>query len=74
MPVKIKELTEIKIVAAGNWHTMALDSKGCIFATGNNSHGELGLGHFDKVSGFTKTEIKEISKISCGDGYSLLVN
>ena len=41
---QIKELTDIKSVAAGKEHSIALTNSGEIFTWGNNSYGQLGIG------------------------------
>ena len=41
-PTKVAQLRNIVAISAGYWHSLALDSRGKIFSTGNNKNGELG--------------------------------
>ena len=46
MPVQVQGLpTNIVAVAAGGYHSLALDSGGNLYGWGYNNEGELGLGH-----------------------------
>jgi alpha-tubulin suppressor-like RCC1 family protein len=56
---------KITHIAAGHWHTFALDNSGGLWAAGMNSKGELGLGavnQADRVE-FTKVE-RALDKVS----------
>ncbi len=44
-PVKIGSKTDWVKVAAGNYHSLAIDSSGSLWSFGNNNHGQLGLGN-----------------------------
>ena len=42
IPTKVANLTQIRTVAPGTWHCLALDNAGRVFSAGNNKNGELG--------------------------------
>lgn len=62
-------------IACGNWHTLALDNDGKVWATGTNLYGELGLG--DNTDRYVFTEVggglsgKTIIAIAAGEYHSL---
>jgi alpha-tubulin suppressor-like RCC1 family protein len=65
-------------VAAGTYHSVALDSTGKLWATGKNKYGELGLGNYDNQTSFqpvTSDSIsnKNITSIAAGEQHSLAV-
>ncbi|KAL0226029.1 hypothetical protein P9112_013353 [Eukaryota sp. TZLM1-RC] len=45
--------SDVTQVALGSTHTLALDSRGYVYATGYNNHGQLGLGHTNSRFTFT---------------------
>jgi alpha-tubulin suppressor-like RCC1 family protein len=63
-------------VAAGRGHTVELGADGCVWAWGNNSHGQLGLGHTesrsmpqcagDKIAGF-----ENITQVAAGSFHTV---
>jgi alpha-tubulin suppressor-like RCC1 family protein len=63
VPKVIPGLTNIKMVAAGHVHSLALDFQGRVYSFGSNSFGQLGLGkNRDKV--FTPTLIPDLIDIT----------
>jgi alpha-tubulin suppressor-like RCC1 family protein len=54
-PVKIVS------VAASDFHSLALDSEGRVWATGNNEVGQLGLGNTNNQTSFQSVEISGLS-------------
>ncbi|MDD3652582.1 MAG: DUF1533 domain-containing protein [Desulfotomaculaceae bacterium] len=44
VPVQASELTDVKVISAGDNHTMALQNDGSLWAWGNNASGQLGNG------------------------------
>jgi len=46
--IKIKELSNIRNISTGRDHFVALDKEGNVFAMGDDSYGQLGLGNFTK--------------------------
>src|SRR5437763_16879008 len=77
VPVQVQGLTEVKAIAAGANHSLALLSNGTVMAWGSNDNGQLGAG------GTTDSEVPEavnglsgVKAISAGrdDGLALLTN
>ena len=46
-PARITALSDVKAVAAGGFHAVALKSDGSLFSWGSNASGELGIGSTD---------------------------
>ena len=71
-PVKVKGVTKIKRVAASyGGHCLALNSDGKVWAWGNNSYGQLGIG--DKETVLTPVvidKLTQIEDIAVGYNYS----
>ena len=42
IPMQVPGLRQIRDIACGNWHVLALDMKGTVLSCGSNKHGELG--------------------------------
>ena len=62
-------------MSAGNWHALAIDKSGKIYATGHNKQGACGMGHFNNVEVFTETKNEIVGKsVSCGDCFSLVIS
>ena len=75
--VKVKGLdnSAILIIAAGGYHSLALDNHGNVYSWGSNFSGELGNGNH--VSSSTPTQITSltgISQIAAGYNFSLAVD
>jgi len=59
--VEINGLSNIIEVAAGSWHSLALDNNGNVYSFGDNYNGQLGLG--DKKNRILPTLITNLPKI-----------
>ncbi|KAI0563647.1 Regulator of chromosome condensation RCC1 [Gracilaria domingensis] len=78
-PALIQKLTAVRIVAicAAEFHWLALDSLGRVFACGANSAGQLGLGHNNAVKEPTHVTAlfsHPIVAISTGDQHSAVLS
>ncbi|MFM8532599.1 MAG: RCC1 domain-containing protein [Acidimicrobiia bacterium] len=74
VPYHVTTLTNITAIAAGEAHSLALASDGHVYAWGENSDGQLGLGSTTDAG--TPTEIPGLSNIvaiAAGDTHSLAV-
>ena len=47
----------VRYIAAGNWHTMIIDADRNVYGIGHNKYGQLGLGHFETVTNYSKSKI-----------------
>ncbi len=65
-------LSNIVAIAAGAYHNLALDTQGRLFAWGDNSHGELGLGHVNAVTSPQVVNLDNVASISAGYRFSLV--
>ena len=76
-PLPIRALKAYKIVAvdAGRSHSAAIDDQGRVLTFGNNMYGQLGAGHFGQTSIAIVVkgplEGKEVTRIGCGDGFTV---
>jgi alpha-tubulin suppressor-like RCC1 family protein len=69
-----KNVTQI---AAGNYHSLALDADGRLYAAGRNYFGQLGLGDADdrwKFAEIASLNGKKIVAIAAGDSHSLALD
>ncbi|MDR0664937.1 MAG: hypothetical protein LBF86_05385 [Helicobacteraceae bacterium] len=79
--VKVSSLSGKKIVAiaAGRYHSVALDSEGAIWVSGSNSYGQLGLGYGGVgtiESGFKPANAggNKIVAIACGENHAIALD
>ncbi|RWS29333.1 RCC2-like protein [Leptotrombidium deliense] len=78
-PVFVDALKNEKIISAavGKGHTLFLNDKGVVFATGDNKMGQLGIGT-QSSSVLTPTKIsytgRPVVKMSCGQEFSMIVD
>lgn len=73
-PVKVTGLTDIRYIAAGEKHALALDRSGQVWSWGFNLNGELGLGYVGTVKTINRVPtLSSIRFISAGyhTGYAL---
>ena len=62
-------------IAAGNGFSMALTNKGNVYAWGDNTHGQLGLGDLKtEVATPKKLAIANVRQISVGEYYTLFLD
>ncbi len=73
VPVTVPRLTNVKDIAAGGMHALALDTSGQVYSWGENAHGQLGNNRTgdhrtvpDRVQGLPK-----IKQIAAGSDFSL---
>ena len=73
IPAKVPGLQQIRDVACGNWHVLALDVQGAVFSCGSNKHGELG--REGAGEGFHQIEAFDgkVKSITAGFGVSFFV-
>ena len=78
-PVMVRALPlepgDIVRVAGGGGHTLLLDRAGAVYSSGWNSVGQLGLGHTQPVSVFTKVDsfCDNIVEIAAGWDFSIFL-
>lgn len=75
IPTLIQNIAHVKVVSvtASEFHWLALDASGAVYACGNNKSGQLGLAHSESVSVPTRVISlwpHPIVAISTGDGHS----
>lgn len=62
-------------VVPGYTHTMILDDQGRLYACGNNSSGQLGLGDDQNRSSFTLVKLPFlVTQVACGAYYTMIVD
>jgi len=73
-PVPVKGLTEVSLVEAGRFHTLAIKNDGTAWAWGNNYSGQLGDGsNEDRHEPVIINHIDDILKLGAGNSHSLAV-
>uniref|UniRef100_UPI00358F99BD serine/threonine-protein kinase Nek9 isoform X1 n=2 Tax=Myxine glutinosa TaxID=7769 RepID=UPI00358F99BD len=78
-PVLVKQLLRYQIqnISGGKTHSAAFDVYGRLYMFGDNSQGQIGMGHCRKLRGIIRhrgTLVgKIISRLSCGDGFTIAV-
>ena len=68
---------KIVAIAAGSGYSIALDENGNVYATGQNSSGQLGLGDYTQRNVFTKVTLPEgvkIVSIAAGSNFTVLLD
>ena len=71
--MKVPQLKEIKEIACGLWHVLALDMSGVVFSCGSNKHGECGHAG-GSGEGFQAIESAPMNHVSAGMGVSFFVD
>ena len=62
-------------LSCGYYHSLVLDEEGNVFSTGNDTHGQLGIGSNINMNVFTKvSQIPPIERISCVSNSSYLID
>ncbi|XP_017332175.1 serine/threonine-protein kinase Nek9 [Ictalurus punctatus] len=73
--VKLLARFKIQIIAPGKTHTAAIDERGRLMTFGCNKYGQLGVKDFKKHQGVQLLlgpfGGKVVSKVSCGDGFTI---
>jgi Alpha-tubulin suppressor and related RCC1 domain-containing proteins len=66
---------QIKKLAIGQKHVIALNHNGEIYGWGSNKFGQLGIENKDKETNYEyrKLEVSDVKEISCGWNHSLLL-
>ncbi|XP_023850324.1 serine/threonine-protein kinase Nek9 [Salvelinus sp. IW2-2015] len=73
----VKQLAryKIQVISAGKTHTAAIDERGRLMTFGCNKYGQLGVKDFKKHQGVQlllgSFGGKVVSKVSCGDGFTI---
>lgn len=73
VPTKVKSLSQIKAIAAGDLHCIALSEKGEVFSWGNGEHGRLGhggAGYKTEPERITAFDGITIQSIRCGSAFN----
>ncbi|KRX05946.1 Regulator of chromosome condensation 1/beta-lactamase-inhibitor protein II [Pseudocohnilembus persalinus] len=77
LPQQIKELCQIKKIALGDWHSLALDNNGQCFSVGYSKFGALGIDNQQSSNLFLPIYLKNnerIQQIYAGRNISLFIN
>jgi alpha-tubulin suppressor-like RCC1 family protein len=71
-PVQVSSLSEIKAIAAGERHCLALKDDGTVWAWGNNWYGQLGDGTKDHRTLASQVKgLSDVTVVATGLGHSL---
>ena len=66
--------TNIKKISCYACHTLILKNDGTVYASGLNSHGQLGLGHTNNQTTFVQIPgISDVKDIYCGQLFSIIL-
>ena len=75
---KIDTKTKFKSISSGGYHLLLISTTGAVYGYGHNKYGQLGVGDDkDRTDGPVQIEYfkeKEVTQISAGDGYSLVMD
>jgi alpha-tubulin suppressor-like RCC1 family protein len=63
---KVNAVASVTAIAAGADYSLVVTSEGSLWATGNNSAGQLGLGDQNYRSAWTKTNLEDVVAVSTG--------
>lgn len=55
IPRLIPFFNKVKLIAAGNWHSLLVDINGDLYSVGHNKYGSCGNGTFENLTEFTKS-------------------
>lgn len=69
-PVQAAGLNNIVAITNGSYHAMALKGDGTVWAWGNNSNGQLGIGNTNNTATPTQIAISDIIAIAAGQNHS----
>ncbi len=62
----------VKTIAAGFGHVMVLKNDGTVWAVGNNSSSQLGLGDYSSRNRLTQVPVYDVEQIFTGDAASII--
>ncbi|XP_048396078.2 X-linked retinitis pigmentosa GTPase regulator [Stegostoma tigrinum] len=72
--VKALKSEKVKLIACGRNHTLVCTEQGNVYAAGDNSEGQLGLGHTEERTAFQRVEFftsqKKIKHLAAGSNIS----
>lgn len=73
---RLASISNIKMIACGKSHTIALSLSRDIYIAGSNEFGQLGCGtfHNKEILKFVKLNLENVSFIACGNRHSLFLN
>lgn len=74
VPTPVTTFADVVAVAAGSDFTLALDSSGFVWAWGNNTYGQLGLGDTTTRHVPTQLGLTGIVAIAAGNSHSVALN
>jgi len=77
LPLLIPEPNRVQVVAAGGFHSLALDANGIVWAWGENTAGQLGDGSFESPNSPVMSVFDpdtEITEVLAGARHSLAVD
>jgi alpha-tubulin suppressor-like RCC1 family protein len=74
VPTEVQGVNGVVNVAAGFYHSLALDRDGTVMACGNNGQGQLGLGDTVRRDTFTVVpSLSDVVDIDAGDDHTIAV-
>ncbi|HZF53388.1 MAG TPA: MopE-related protein, partial [Polyangiaceae bacterium] len=76
-PIQVQGLPAIKAIAAGGYHSLAVDENGFVYAWGQNSSGQLGLGTASSTHQGTPVQVPGLSNIkavAAGEWHSMAMD
>lgn len=73
-PQKIKVLRNVVDIAAGDFHVVAVNSKGQVYSWGSGGEGQLGHGNTSNQSTPRLVQdVPPVAKVACGGGHTALM-
>ena len=73
-PVQVSGLSNIVAICAGDNHSLALDTNGCVWAWGLNESGQLGDGGTEAANGLPVLVFSNAVQIAAGANHSLALD
>uniref|UniRef100_UPI00358F5350 secretion-regulating guanine nucleotide exchange factor isoform X2 n=1 Tax=Myxine glutinosa TaxID=7769 RepID=UPI00358F5350 len=75
-PVPQPAVPAVKAICGGGAHSALVTDSGDLYVCGQNSHGQLGLGHLEDVANFTRCPALpgcSVAKVACGWEFTLIL-
>ncbi|AEC01302.1 fimbrillin family protein [Parasphaerochaeta coccoides] len=79
-PVQVKDdtngsgvMTDVAAVSAGSFHTLILKKDGTLWATGNNTYGQLGIGATPTQTGIPVQVMTDVKEIFAGERHTMIL-